>query len=200
MHVMLPLRFPNNGIKDRLFMRMIEFRLPVLRLNHIELFYAFLLCFRSKGVTNYDEGPYRGSPVRVGPHARVVAYGQLRVGAARKGQSQPAWLLLISVVPMGIGNTRRGGAHRSIACGHCARPPVGGCYPRAAAPTAWAATACVHFGIEPGSDDAVGSRRKFTRRFAEGIEKLAKNTKGDCREEDRRTYHKYVRGYWIGGC
>ncbi|RRT34943.1 hypothetical protein B296_00054851 [Ensete ventricosum] len=75
---------------------------------------------------NYDEGPYRGNPVRVGPPARVVAYGQLRVGAARKGQSQPAWLLFISVLPMGIGNTRRGGAHRSVSCGHCARPPVGG--------------------------------------------------------------------------
>ncbi|RWV82097.1 hypothetical protein GW17_00056433 [Ensete ventricosum] len=28
-------------------------------------------------------------------------------------------------------------------------------------------------GIEPSSDDAVGSRWKFTRRFAEGIGKLA---------------------------
>ncbi|RZS19488.1 hypothetical protein BHM03_00051742 [Ensete ventricosum] len=50
-------------------------------------------------------------------------------------------------------------------------------------------------GIGPSSDDAVGSRRKFTRRFTEGIGKLAGNTKGDRWEEDRRTYRKIV-----GGC
>ncbi|RWW52534.1 hypothetical protein BHE74_00041020 [Ensete ventricosum] len=50
-------------------------------------------------------------------------------------------------------------------------------------------------GIVPSSDDAVGSRRKFARRFAEGIEKLAGNTKGDRREEDQRTYRKIA-----GGC
>ncbi|RZR88558.1 hypothetical protein BHM03_00016177, partial [Ensete ventricosum] len=50
-------------------------------------------------------------------------------------------------------------------------------------------------GIEPSLDDAVGSRRKFARRFTEGIEKLAGNTKGDCRKEDWRTCHKIT-----GGC
>ncbi|RRT47081.1 hypothetical protein B296_00031559 [Ensete ventricosum] len=45
------------------------------------------------------------------------------------------------------------------------------------------------------SDDVVGSRRKFARRFAEGIEKLAENAKGDRRKEDRKTCHKIV-----GGC
>ncbi|RRT32617.1 hypothetical protein B296_00046858 [Ensete ventricosum] len=44
------------------------------------------------------------------------------------------------------------------------------------------------------SDDAMGSRRKFARRFAEGIGKLTGNVKGDCREEDRRTCHKIARG------
>ncbi|RRT34974.1 hypothetical protein B296_00039766 [Ensete ventricosum] len=34
-------------------------------------------------------------------------------------------------------------------------------------------------GIEPGSNDAVGSRWEFARRFAEGIGKLARNMKGD---------------------
>ncbi|RRT45426.1 hypothetical protein B296_00041400 [Ensete ventricosum] len=37
-------------------------------------------------------------------------------------------------------------------------------------------------GIGSSSDDAVGSRRKFTRRFVEGIGKLAGNAKGDRRE------------------
>ncbi|RRT32151.1 hypothetical protein B296_00035384 [Ensete ventricosum] len=50
-------------------------------------------------------------------------------------------------------------------------------------------------GIEPSSDDAVGSRRKFTKRFAELIEKLAGHAKGDHREEDRRTCRKIAGGY-----
>ncbi|RWW00933.1 hypothetical protein GW17_00036064 [Ensete ventricosum] len=37
-------------------------------------------------------------------------------------------------------------------------------------------------GIGPGLDNAVGPRREFTRRFAEGIGKLAENTPGDCRK------------------
>ncbi|RWV82446.1 hypothetical protein GW17_00056055 [Ensete ventricosum] len=51
-------------------------------------------------------------------------------------------------------------------------------------------------GIRPSSDDAVGSRRKFARRFAEGIGKLAGNAKGDRWEEDRRTCRKIARGCW----
>ncbi|RWV80760.1 hypothetical protein GW17_00057916 [Ensete ventricosum] len=41
----------------------------------------------------------------------------------------------------------------------------------------------------------MGSRRKFARRFVEGIGKLAENAKGDRRKEDRRTCRKIV-----GGC
>ncbi|RRT46986.1 hypothetical protein B296_00052519 [Ensete ventricosum] len=41
----------------------------------------------------------------------------------------------------------------------------------------------------------MGSRRKFARRFAEGIGKLTRNAKGDRRKEDRRTCHKIT-----GGC
>ncbi|RZR92172.1 hypothetical protein BHM03_00020432 [Ensete ventricosum] len=44
------------------------------------------------------------------------------------------------------------------------------------------------------SDDAMGSRRKFARRFVEGIRKLAGNVKGDSRKEDRQTCRKIVRG------
>ncbi|RWV89975.1 hypothetical protein GW17_00047856 [Ensete ventricosum] len=46
-----------------------------------------------------------------------------------------------------------------------------------------------------GSDDAMGSRRKFARRFIEGIGKLAGNMKGDRWKEDRRTCRKIA-----GGC
>ncbi|RRT40193.1 hypothetical protein B296_00029671 [Ensete ventricosum] len=50
-------------------------------------------------------------------------------------------------------------------------------------------------GIGPSSDDAVGSRRKFTRRFTEGMGKLVGNVKGDRWEEDRRTCHKIDGSY-----
>ncbi|RWW42431.1 hypothetical protein BHE74_00052028 [Ensete ventricosum] len=40
-------------------------------------------------------------------------------------------------------------------------------------------------GIRPGSDDVVGSRREFPRRFAKGIGKLTGNMKGDHREKTR---------------
>ncbi|RZR80954.1 hypothetical protein BHM03_00007082 [Ensete ventricosum] len=49
-------------------------------------------------------------------------------------------------------------------------------------------------GIRPSSDDAVGSRRKFARRFTEGIEKLTGNAKGDRWKEDLRTYRKIAKG------
>ncbi|RZS08905.1 hypothetical protein BHM03_00039943 [Ensete ventricosum] len=45
-------------------------------------------------------------------------------------------------------------------------------------------------GIGPRSDDAVGYRQKFARRFAEGIGKLIGNAKGDRQKEDRRTCRK----------
>ncbi|RWW58102.1 hypothetical protein BHE74_00035060 [Ensete ventricosum] len=51
-------------------------------------------------------------------------------------------------------------------------------------------------GIGASSDDVVGSRRKFARRFTEGIGKLARNAKGDHRKEDRRTYYKIAGGCW----
>ncbi|RRT35697.1 hypothetical protein B296_00043021 [Ensete ventricosum] len=44
-----------------------------------------------------------------------------------------------------------------------------------------------------GSDDAIGSRWKFARRFAEGIKKLAGNVKGDRWKEDRRTCRKIAK-------
>ncbi|RRT37976.1 hypothetical protein B296_00029684 [Ensete ventricosum] len=49
-------------------------------------------------------------------------------------------------------------------------------------------------GIGPSSD-AVGSNQKFFRRFAKGIRKLAGNSKGDRRKEDRQTCRNIT-----GGC
>ncbi|RWV80474.1 hypothetical protein GW17_00058256 [Ensete ventricosum] len=41
-------------------------------------------------------------------------------------------------------------------------------------------------GIGSGLDDLIGSRREFTRRFTEGIRKLAGNTLVDRRKKTRR--------------
>ncbi|RRT49946.1 hypothetical protein B296_00033398 [Ensete ventricosum] len=45
---MLPLRFPNSGIIAKVFMRKIRFKLRVMRLNRLELFYTFLVYFYAK--------------------------------------------------------------------------------------------------------------------------------------------------------
>ncbi|RWV82009.1 hypothetical protein GW17_00056523 [Ensete ventricosum] len=40
---MHPLRFPNSGIRAKVFMRKIGFKLRVMRLNRVESFYAFIV-------------------------------------------------------------------------------------------------------------------------------------------------------------
>ncbi|RWV83952.1 hypothetical protein GW17_00054382 [Ensete ventricosum] len=72
---MLPLRFPNSGIRAKIFVRKIGFKLCMMRLNRIESFYVFLLYFcnkRSKdrgqsttarlsaGVVGHSQAPYKG--------------------------------------------------------------------------------------------------------------------------------------------
>ncbi|RWW41095.1 hypothetical protein BHE74_00053442, partial [Ensete ventricosum] len=54
-----------------------------------------------------------------------------------------------------------------------------------------------NLGIRPSSDDDVVSWWEFARRFAKRIRKLTGNTKGDRREEDRRTYRMNAGGYRI---
>ncbi|RRT59763.1 hypothetical protein B296_00026432 [Ensete ventricosum] len=65
---MYPLRFPNNGIRAKVFMRKIYFKLRVMRLNRVELFYAFLLRFHNK--RNED-----GQLATAKPPARAANYG-----------------------------------------------------------------------------------------------------------------------------
>ncbi|RRT46562.1 hypothetical protein B296_00000868 [Ensete ventricosum] len=91
---MFLLRFCNSGIKAKVVRAKDCFRLRVMRLNRVELFYAFLLHFHSKGseergwqvmarasigVVDYGQDLYRGGPTRSGPLAR-----------ATKGQHLPA--------------------------------------------------------------------------------------------------------------
>ncbi|RWW05086.1 hypothetical protein GW17_00031660 [Ensete ventricosum] len=62
---MHPLRFPNSGIRAKVFMRKIGFKLCVMRLYRVESFYVFLLYFHNKG--SEEEGrPPAGAATRRG--------------------------------------------------------------------------------------------------------------------------------------
>ncbi|RWW45296.1 hypothetical protein BHE74_00048875 [Ensete ventricosum] len=67
---MHPLGFPNSNIKAKVFMRNSGFKLHMMRLNHVESFYAFLLRFRSKHNEEED-----GRPATARPPTRVVGHG-----------------------------------------------------------------------------------------------------------------------------
>ncbi|RWV86986.1 hypothetical protein GW17_00051066 [Ensete ventricosum] len=79
---MHPLRFSNNVIRAKVFVRKIGFKLYVMRLNHVESFYVFLLYFRSK--CNEEENGRATTarpPAGAADHDRatckgVVGYGQ----------------------------------------------------------------------------------------------------------------------------
>ncbi|RWV84941.1 hypothetical protein GW17_00053308 [Ensete ventricosum] len=63
------LRFPNSGIRAKVFIRKIGFKLRVMRLNRVESFYVLLLHFRSKGSEE------RGWPVTARPPAGAASHG-----------------------------------------------------------------------------------------------------------------------------
>ncbi|RZS28739.1 hypothetical protein BHM03_00062391, partial [Ensete ventricosum] len=85
--MMHPLRFPNSGIRAKVFVRKIDFKLRVMRLNRVESFYAFLLHFCSEG--NEEGRPATASPY-VGPstHGQAAAKAPCK-GAVGCGQGQP---------------------------------------------------------------------------------------------------------------
>ncbi|RWV88416.1 hypothetical protein GW17_00049494 [Ensete ventricosum] len=68
---MHPLRFPNSGIKAKVYMRKISFKLCVIRLNRVESFYAFLLRFRS------EDSEEEGRPATASPHIGPTTHGQV---------------------------------------------------------------------------------------------------------------------------
>ncbi|RWW19814.1 hypothetical protein GW17_00016104 [Ensete ventricosum] len=75
---MLPLRFPNSGIRAKVFVRKIGFKLRVMRLNRVESFYVFLLHFHS-------EGSEEGRPATTNPHVGPATHGQAAAKAPCKG-------------------------------------------------------------------------------------------------------------------
>ncbi|RWV78039.1 hypothetical protein GW17_00061062 [Ensete ventricosum] len=74
---MLPLRFPNSGIKDKVFAQKIGFKLRVMRLNHVESLYAFSLHFCN------ERSEERGGPATARPYAVVITDGLPVRGDAR---------------------------------------------------------------------------------------------------------------------
>ncbi|RRT43813.1 hypothetical protein B296_00044442 [Ensete ventricosum] len=92
---MHPLRFPNSGIRAKVFMKKIDFKLRMMILNRVESLYELLLHFRNKDTKK------RGWPAMTRPSARVAGHSQAptgvanyglatRKGAADCGQGQPA--------------------------------------------------------------------------------------------------------------
>ncbi|RWV76945.1 hypothetical protein GW17_00062301 [Ensete ventricosum] len=62
---MHPLRFPYSGIKAKVFVRKIGFKLRVMRLNHVESFNAFAARTARRrgwlqGAAGCDQGPLQG--------------------------------------------------------------------------------------------------------------------------------------------
>ncbi|RZS11218.1 hypothetical protein BHM03_00042528, partial [Ensete ventricosum] len=54
--MMLPLRFPNSGIRAKVVRAKIDFKLRVMRLNHVELFYTFVTTIGNDGNITYGRG------------------------------------------------------------------------------------------------------------------------------------------------
>ncbi|RWV95522.1 hypothetical protein BHE74_00003232 [Ensete ventricosum] len=112
---MLPLKFPNSGVRANVFVRKIGFKLRVMRLNRVESFYMFLLHFYSE---RSEEGwPPMATPAigvrprllirgwldarRWSPVGAAVARGHDRLQSARRGSSLPWAQSLASRRPKG---------------------------------------------------------------------------------------------------
>ncbi|RZS17882.1 hypothetical protein BHM03_00050086 [Ensete ventricosum] len=96
------LRFPNSVIGAKVFVRKIDFKLRVMRLNRIESFYTFLFHFHSEG--SEEEGrPATASPIQGRPPTPAREASAAHSGSSPQGR--PA--------PLTGAAARRGGA-----CGH----------------------------------------------------------------------------------
>ncbi|RZS28126.1 hypothetical protein BHM03_00061689 [Ensete ventricosum] len=114
---MHPLRFPNSGIRAKVFVRKIGFKLHVMRLNRVELFYALVAAIGSKS-RRWLQG--RGSqmhavcmqrwPAMARPPTRVAGHGlatckgwpaaaspPARGGHPRANRQRPALSLVVLV-------------------------------------------------------------------------------------------------------
>ncbi|RZR90589.1 hypothetical protein BHM03_00018504 [Ensete ventricosum] len=135
---MLPLRFHNSGIRAKVFMRKIGFKLRVMRSNRAESFYAFLLHFCNE--SSVEEG----WPATASPHAGPATHGQAAAKAPNKGatgcdQGQPAR----EVGAARRGSSRPQGRQPPAGTPACSMAPAMGCRPRLALPPVGAAALTV---------------------------------------------------------
>ncbi|RWW02029.1 hypothetical protein GW17_00034899 [Ensete ventricosum] len=101
---MLLLRFSNSGIRAKVFIRKIGFKLRVMRLNRVESFYTFLLYFHSKGSEE------EGRPGTTNTHAGLATHGQAAAKAPYKGAG---------LLPMASPAANKGGYQRARAAVAC---------------------------------------------------------------------------------
>ncbi|RWW07759.1 hypothetical protein GW17_00028843 [Ensete ventricosum] len=96
--------FPNSGIRAKVFVRKISFKLHVMRLNHIELFYVFLLRFRSK---HSEEEEGRPATAKASPQG---------VAAAHRVSTSQGWRLRAEASPAMAAAYREQGGWLQGAC------------------------------------------------------------------------------------
>ncbi|RZR73018.1 hypothetical protein BHM03_00019171 [Ensete ventricosum] len=112
---MHPVRFPNSGIRAKVFVRKISLKLCVMILNRVESFYVLLLCFHSK------DNKERGWPATTRPSARVAGNGQ---APCRGGQPWPTRMQGRSPTTLQLA-AGMAGACRGDACGRRQHPWLG---------------------------------------------------------------------------
>ncbi|RWV98364.1 hypothetical protein GW17_00038796 [Ensete ventricosum] len=79
---MHPLRFPNSGIRANVFVRKMGFKLRVMRLNRVELFYALVAAIGSES-RHCQQG--RGNHMHAVYMQRWLAMARPLVGAVGHG-------------------------------------------------------------------------------------------------------------------
>ncbi|RRT37759.1 hypothetical protein B296_00019726 [Ensete ventricosum] len=171
---MLLLRFPNSGIRAKVFMRKIGFKLCVIRLNHIESFYAFLLHFCSEcneerrpatarsleGVVDHGQAPYRGGHPRPGRlqgrplQPRPPTRGRLDAARASPqglplAEAAAYWRPTVGAIISLAGATTACNA-TPVGAINC-RVPTRGCCPRPTLPVAGATTSTTLLSTNKGS-------------------------------------------------
>ncbi|RWV78750.1 hypothetical protein GW17_00060234 [Ensete ventricosum] len=126
---MHPQRFPNGGIRAKVFVQKIGFKLRVMRLYHIGSFYAFLLHF-------YSESSEKGRPATASPHVGPATHGQAAAkaplpaparGRPTMARASPQGATLAGTA--GYSHWQRG-ASKGAGC----RAPARGCRPWPALP------------------------------------------------------------------
>ncbi|RZS29311.1 hypothetical protein BHM03_00063023 [Ensete ventricosum] len=111
---MHPLRFPNSGIRAKVFVRKIGFKQRVMRLNRVESFYAFAARTAGKRGGQPWLAPMQGRPHTARPAAAKAPYkgatghGQNPLaGAVASRCDRPwAWLAPVWATPAGVGRAR----------------------------------------------------------------------------------------------